>query len=179
MGIIEIKNRNGNTIYSCAEAHNIKQALKIAVKGGADLRGADLRDTDLRCADLRGADLRDTDLRCADLRGADLRCVDLRGADLRDTDLRNALLRNALLRNDIVISKLPIIIQTPMYDVIIYDNHIRIGCQLHAASEWFNFNNKKIIKMDGRKALEWWVKWKPILAAICAAEGRGNTDALS
>ena len=99
-------------------AKNLGEAVKAALKQGADLRGADLRGADLQGAYLQGAylpgaylpgaylhgaylqgaDLRDADLQGADLRDADLRDADLRGADLRGADLQGAYLRGADLQ---------------------------------------------------------------------------------
>ena len=53
------------------------------------------------------------------------------------------------------------------YNITILPNSIKIGCQYHTKEEWFNYTDKEIIAMDGKKALEWWRVWKPILKAIC------------
>ena len=89
--IIEIRSVFGATLYAC-EADLLADAVKAAVRGGANLGGADLSGADLRDANLSGADLISADLRYADLRYADLRYADLRYADLRGADLRGAKL---------------------------------------------------------------------------------------
>jgi len=43
---------------------------------------------------------------------------------------------------------------------------IQIGCQRHTIEEWKNFNDRSILEMDGKEALQWWNKWKPILMQI-------------
>ena len=50
---------------------------------------------------------------------------------------------------------------------IVYSNngYMHIGCEKHKIVNWFNFSNDEINKMDP-SALEWWVKWKPILKQI-------------
>ncbi len=72
MTSIEIKSRYGNrrVLYVAETAIDVRDAVRQAVVGGADLRGPDLRGPDLRDADLRGADLRDANLRGAHLSGA-------------------------------------------------------------------------------------------------------------
>jgi len=131
---------------------------------GADLRGADLYGADLRGADLRGADLRGADLRGADLRGADLYGADLRGADLSVADLRGANLRGADLYGakygDVILKGTPFQIYTNIYYVLIFHEHIKIGCEFHSTKEWENFTDKEILAMDGKKALSFWKKWK-------------------
>ena len=53
------------------------------------------------------------------------------------------------------------------YNITITQNHIKIGCQYHSKTAWFNFTDNEIAKMDGDKAVIWWKTWKPILISIC------------
>ena len=151
-------------------------AVRFAIKSGANLRGADLRDAYLSGAYLRDADLRDADLSDADLsdaylRGADLRGVYLRDADLRDADLRDANLSGANGRK-ITINNIPVKIWTGIYDVIIFDSHMKVGCEFHSLTDWWSFDNERITKMDGIKARKFWDIWKAPLQSICEANGR-------
>ena len=75
-------------------------AVKVALKGNANMGGANLRGAYLRGADLRDADLGRADLSHADLRGADLRDADLGGADLSDADLGGLILLARATRSD-------------------------------------------------------------------------------
>lgn len=43
---------------------------------------------------------------------------------------------------------------------------MQVGCERHSFDEWWGFSDRQIIEMDGRSALEWWRKWKPILQEI-------------
>jgi carbonic anhydrase/acetyltransferase-like protein (isoleucine patch superfamily) len=52
------------------------------------------------------------------------------------------------------------------YNITITDNHIEIGCQHHTKEEWYNFTNKDIIKMDGKKAFHFWIMFKPLLKQL-------------
>ena len=70
------------------------------------------------------------------------------------------------------IKKTPIQLDATRYFVLVFDSHMKIGCEFHSIDDWFNFNDSKIIEMDGRGALEWWEKWKKPLEDICKAEGR-------
>ena len=56
---------------------------------------------------------------------------------------------------------------TGSYNITITPNHIKIGCQYHSKTAWFNFTDNEIMKMDGEKAVELWKTWKPILISIC------------
>ena len=46
-----------------------------------------------------------------------------------------------------------------------------IGCKNYTFSEWENFTEQEIRKMDSG-ALEWWAKWKPILFEILKVENK-------
>ena len=93
-------------------------------------------------------------------------------AYLGGANLRDANLGGANLGEDIKIQEQPIQVSTPRYDVIVFDNHMKIGCEFHSLSGWWGFDDKRILQMDGKVALEFWRKWKGPLQAICAAEGR-------
>ena len=128
---------------------------------GANLSGANLSGANLRDANLRDADLSYADLIGADLIGANLIGANLSGADLRGTNLRGADLSYAIGNNKEIIT-----IQTGSHWTIVYTStHIQIGCQNHTIDEWMNFSDAKINRMDNR-ALEFWIKWKPILKLI-------------
>jgi hypothetical protein len=91
--MIEIKHRLTNTVlYHSKPAATVREALLVAVKSGANLRGAYLGGADLGGAYLGGADLRGAYLRGADLGGAYLRGADLGGADLGSAYLGSAYL---------------------------------------------------------------------------------------
>ena len=102
-------------------------------------------------ANLSDANLSGVDLYCSDLSGANLYGANLYGADLRDA---NGNLRHVKS------------LQTEKYYITYTSKIIQIGCQRHTIEEWKNFNDKKILEMDGKEALLWWNKWKPIIMQI-------------
>ena len=93
-------------------------------------------------------------------------------ANLDGASLYGANLDGANLAEGITISKKPTSISTTTYSLIVFDAHMRIGCKFYSLSEWWGFDDHDIIEMDGKRALEFWRKWKAPLQAICAAEGR-------
>ena len=135
--------------------------LRGANLRGSNLRGADLRGANLRGADLREANLRGTDLKSASLKGADLKGSDLKGADLDYTDLSSADLSNADLRGvdlnnadlqdiNLTSTDLPestFIIFGEKYFISICGDNVRVGCEVHSASEWRQFSKQDIIDM--------------------------------
>jgi uncharacterized protein YjbI with pentapeptide repeats len=141
----------------------------------ADLREANLREANLREADLREADLSYANLRCADLRCADLRCADLRDADLRDADLRDANLNYANLIGTIGNSKEIKSLQLDAWLITYTRDVLAIGYQQHTISEWREFTDEEIEKMDSA-ALEWWRKWKEIIFKIIEMSPAENNE---
>ena len=53
-----------------------------------------------------------------------------------------------------------------IYKITVTDKHIKIGCQQHLKNEWKDFEDRKIIEMDGKKALEFWRMFKPVLESL-------------
>ena len=105
--------------------------------------------------------LYDANLRGANLRGANLRGANLYGSNLRYADLRGANLYGVFGNMKHVKS-----LQIEQYYITYTSKIIQIGCQSHTIEEWRNFTNKSILEMDGKRALEWWNKWKPIIMQI-------------
>jgi len=141
--MINIKHRlTGNVLFS-SEEHDLSHA---------DLSGDNLRYADLRGANLRYTNLRGANLRYANLSGANLRYTNLSGADLRDADLSDADLvscsgnRNQI--RSIFISE---------YYAITYTSEImQIGCERHSFDDWWSFDDKRILEMDGKSGLKFW-----------------------
>ena len=139
---IEIKHKNGTILFS-GEFETLRTAVESAVKQGAYLEGANLRGANLRGADLRGADLEG-----ADLGGADLRDTDLGGADLGGADLEGANLRGATYGEGVPMEQEPVqILALLPYPVIIFDRHMKIGCELHGFEDWSAMSKKQLAAM--------------------------------
>ena len=120
---------------------------------------------------------KDPEGRRADLSGANLREADLRRADLSEADLRDAVLlqadlSGAKIRDGIEIKLPPLQVSGLHYPVIIFDDHMQIGCKFHSLSEWMEFDNDSIIRMDGKAAATFWLANKDALLALAAANGR-------
>ena len=150
---IEIKNRFTNEIILCGEYESVRDCLEKNKK--ADLSVADLSVADLSVADLSGANLSRANLSGADLSRADLSGADLSGADLSVADLSGEIL-----------DKTPIQISGLKYHILITKKQIKIGCEVHKAEEWKDFDNKRIIKMDRKEALVWWNTYKDLILKL-------------
>ena len=98
----------------------------------------------------------------ANLSGADLSCADLRGADLRGADLRDADLSGALGNRNQIKS----IFASEDYPIVYTSGYLQIGCERHEISKWWTFNDRRILEMDGKRALEFWNKWKPVIKQV-------------
>ena len=167
---VDIKNRYTGQVKFTAEIEandttplslKIGLAVKWGIKNYADLSYADLSYADLRYADLRSADLSSANLRYANLSSANLRYADLSYADLRYADLRSANL---------------IVIYGLMYAVIINNDEITIGCEIHKTKEWKGFTDSKIRNMDGDKALKSWKAHKQTIILLAESFEQGEVE---
>ena len=106
------------------------------------------------------------DLSGADLSGADLRGADLSGANLSSADLSSADLSGSYLWDVTGNKKEIFTFQTNKYTVVICQDRIQIGCKNFSQSEWFNFSDDEITKMD-IEALDWWCTHKQHVKTWC------------
>ena len=149
---IEIKNRFTGEVIICGNYESLKDCLeknKMADLSGANLSGANLSGANLSWTNLSGANLSSANLYGANLYGANLSWTNLSGADLYGEK----------------INKNPLQILGLKYWVIILEKQIRIGCELHKAEDWENFNDERIEKMD-EGAVDWWKIYKPIILGL-------------
>ena len=158
--------RGANLRYANLRDSDLRNANLI----GADLRSANLRYADLRDSDLRYSDLRSVDLISANLRDADLRYADLRGVDLRGVDLRGVDLRDAYIQDSssetIKIKETPLQILGMSWDIIVFDSHMKIGCEFHSIKDWSEYDDERIERMHN-EAKEWWGNHKKMIMDFC------------
>ena len=95
------------------------------------------------------ANLRDANLRDANLESANLESANLRGANLRGANLIGA---NGNLRELKTM-------QIETYSISFTKDILQIGCKRFSHTEWKNFSDDDINKMD-KQALSFWNKWK-------------------
>ena len=131
--------------------------LKGAYLEGAYLRGAYLRGANLERAYLKGANLEGAYLEGADLRGAYLEGAHLEGAKLKGTNLENATYGEG-----VAISAAPLQISGLEWEIIIFDNHMKIGCELHPIAEWATFKDTRI-KLMNFHAIAFWHEHKSMI----------------
>ncbi len=146
----------------------------------ANLSGANLSRANLSGANLSRANLSEANLSRANLSGANLSRANLSGANLSRANLSGANLSRANLSwANLYGADLSWVngnmreiktIKVDTYPVVYTDKVIQIGCENHAIKEWFEFTDKEILAMDGKKALKFWRKWKPILRMIIIDE---------
>ena len=167
--MIIIKDIYGNVLREVNADSLVGANLQYADLRGADLQHANLQDADLRDADLqdahlRYADLRDAHLQHADLRGADLLYANLRGANLLYADLLGANLRGATY-GKATLSKGFEQITGLLWPVFFFDNHIKIGCQMHTTKQWEKMSKAAIALLDSRATEFWEANKATIIAA--------------
>ena len=157
-------------------------AIRLAFRARADLAGANLTGANLAGAFLAGADLARADLADAylagaflaraNLAGANLAHAYLAGANLARANLARAYLADAKWRDGVVISQQPIQLYGLHWSVTILDAHMQIGCELHSLAEWSDFDDARIVEMDGRDALRFWREHKDALLSMARSCGR-------
>ena len=106
---------------------------------------------------LEGANLRDANLEGASLRGASLRGASLEGASLRGANLWNCSGNRNQIKSIFISEKYPI---TYTSEVML------IGCENHPINEWWEFDDKRILQMDGKTALKFWREHKELIKQI-------------
>ena len=108
-------------------------------------------------SDLKGANLEGAYLEGADLRGAYLEEAYLRGANLFGANLENATYGEG-----VAISAAPLQISGLEWEIIIFDEYMKIGCELHPIAEWATFKDTRIKLMDFH-AIAFWHEHKSMI----------------
>ena len=155
---IQIRHRDTNEVLFECEAPadlssglRMRHALEKATQARANLDGASLDGASLVWASLDGANLARANLDGANLDGANLAGANPAGAKFGDGVTAERGIRQVLgLR----------------WPVTIFDNHMRIGCQLHSLADWATFTKRDIVEMDGTDALLFWRRHKAMLLAL-------------
>jgi hypothetical protein len=184
-----------------ADANLADANLAGAYLAGANLTGANLTGANLARANLAGANLADANLADANLAGANLAGANLTGANLTDANLTGANLAGANLagaylaranlaganlagaylvgakwRDDIILTRRPLQLYGLAYPVVILDQHMQIGCELHSLAEWAAFDNTRIARMDGKASRRFWDAHGSALLALATSDGRGVSE---
>lgn len=110
----------------------------------------------------------------ANLYGANLCEANLCEANLTGANLTGANLYGASGINGWVKC-----IQIEQYPITYTDTVMQIGCERHSISEWAEFDDKRIAKMDGKVALKFWRKYKEWIfqtIELCPARPTGAEE---
>ena len=150
---IQIRHRDTNAVlFECEAPADLSSGLRMrhALEKATQAR-ANLARANLDGANLARANLARANLDGANLDGANLARANLDGAKFGDGVTAARGIRQVLgLR----------------WPVTIFDNHMRIGCQLHSLADWATFTKRDIVEMDGTDALLFWRRHKAILLAL-------------
>lgn len=98
-----------------------------------------------------------------ELRGADLRGANLSYADLSYANLRYANLADIKLWGTVGNMQEIKCMQIEKYKIAYTVDRLQIGCEQHSIEGWKAFDDRRIIQMDGKDALVWWKKSKPLI----------------
>ena len=175
----DISNRFSGAVQFTAEIDASEDDTR-ELKVGLAVKWAVKNRASLDWANLNGASLDGANLNRASLDGANLNRANLNGASLNGASLDGANLNGANLYRANGVTKYVKCIQIEQYPIAYTDTTLQIGCERHRISEWADFDNSRIAKMDGKKALKFWAKYKDwIFQAIelCPAKPTGYTEA--
>src|SRR5574341_1437159 len=163
-------------LFECEVPDGVESglAMRHALEKAVEAR-ANLADANLAGASLAGAYLVGAYLAGANLADANLADANLAGASLAGAYLADANLAGAKWRDGIVLKRAPLYIHGLYWAVVILDDHMQVGCELHSLAEWREFDDARIVEMDGKSALRFWRAHKSALLALAESDGRGVT----
>jgi len=146
---------------ACLDRASLNRAsLKGASLKGVSLNGASLNWASLDGASLDGASLNRASLNGASLDGASLNRASLDGASLKGVSLDGASLDGASLNGATGLNDWVKCIQIDQYPITYTADTMQIGCRRHPIGEWAEFDDARILEMDGKAALKFWRKYK-------------------
>jgi len=140
-----------------------------------NLEGAkiDLSGDDLSGLDFKGANLTRANLTRANLTRANLTVANLMGANLTVANLMGANLYGCVGNRKQVMT----ILTFGEYLVTYTHDRLQIGCKNYPINDWWGFDDKDILEMDGKTALKFWRKNKELIRQIieqCPAQPTGH-----
>ena len=170
---IQIRHRDTNAVLFECEAPadlssglRMRHALEKATQARANLARANLARANLARANLDGANLDGANLDGANLVWANLAWANLAWANLDGANLDGANLARAKFGDGVTAARGIRQVLGLRWPVTIFDNHMRIGCQLHSLADWATFTKRDIVEMDGTDALLFWRRHKAMLLAL-------------
>ena len=153
-----------------ADANLSHANLTYAVLARANMARASLIAANFTDASLAGANLVEASLSRASLVATNLARANLDRANWVSANFTGANFVGAKWRDEITLTRAPLqICNIPNgWTVTILDEHMQIGCELHSHKDWVAFDDRRILEMDGRRALEFWRANKDWLIAACS-----------
>ena len=153
------------------ESQKLGLAVVAAIANDVDLSGADLRYADFHCVNFdfaifAGADFTGADFGFAIFAGADFTGANFAGANFAGANFAGANFAGAQYGAGVPLTQAPLQLLGLRYFVLILDEHIKIGCELHETRAWANFWDRDILEMDGKTGLKWWREHKGTILAL-------------
>ena len=131
---MEIGNRfSGKVIYS-GDFKSLKELVLNALSEGVNLKGVNLKGVNLSHANLVGANLSG---------------VNLSGVNLWQCSGNRSEIKSLFISNE--------------YPITYTSECLQIGCKNYPIADWWGFDNKRILSMDGNRALKFWREHKEFI----------------
>jgi len=139
---------------------------------GAKLDGAKFCGTKLDFSSFGGASLVSSNFFEAKTNNTNLSGANLAGSNLLDANLDGAILKGANLSNTKLwgcmgnSQQIMTILIFTGYPITYTSDRLQIACKNHPISEWWEFDDKDILKMGGKMSLKFWRKNKDLIRQI-------------
>ena len=143
--------------FTGADLSNVN--LAGSCLAGTNFTGTYLTDVNLSKTNLAWSKLIDVYLENSDFTGANLSGARFARTCLAGTKLTGAKYREATLEKGLLQ------IGGKKWPILIFDQHIKIGCEMHKTSEWEKFTDDEITDMDD-DALVFWKENKEIILML-------------
>ncbi len=176
--VFKIKHRFTRKILFQKECESFKECVEAACVCNLDFSFSDLSCCALYYSNLIVTNFTGCDFRCSDFKyvnftGCNFTDCNLIGCDFSWCNFNHSIFKNTIITEEgDVINEIPIQITGLKWTVTIFDQHMKIGCELHKFSDWESFSDERINDIN-LSALTFWKKNKQFLLSACANNGRG------
>lgn len=120
----------------------------------AKLDSANLNNASFVSANLDHSSLKNAFMDSVNLDGASLECANLGGVKLDDVCLYMCSGNREEIKSLFIFEA---------YGITYTAKHLQIGCEKHEITKWWEFDDERIMGMDGKEALKFWRKYKEFI----------------
>jgi len=150
--MIEIKRWDNGEVIHSGDFFSIKECLEDGVEKGVSFYRANLTNFNLKGANLNNGIFN----------GAHLNGTNFNGAHLNNVNLNNVRLWGCIGNGRQIKS----LFVSDFYPITYTSKYLQIGCERHSIVEWCDFNDERILDMDGPRAVWFRDKYKSLIIEV-------------